>query len=175
MLRAGAPGVRGGLVAVNRKLLGIYLNDHLAGSTVGVEIARRTRGANRGSEFGPELEELAREIEEDREALRDVLARLGLRPDPLKGWLAWAGEKAGRLKLNGQLTGYSPLSRLVEIEVLLLGVAGKQSMWDSLRLLADADPRLDRERLDALAARAESQRRRLAGLRDRAAALALGE
>ena len=34
------------------ELLGIYLNDHLAGSIGGVETARRARGCNEGTEFG---------------------------------------------------------------------------------------------------------------------------
>ena len=32
--------------------LAIYLNDHLAGSTAGVELARRTAHENDGSELG---------------------------------------------------------------------------------------------------------------------------
>ena len=36
----------------------------------------------------------------------------------------WVAEKAGRLKLNGSLLTYSPLSRLVELEGLSLGVEG---------------------------------------------------
>ena len=34
---------------INRKLLGIYLNDHLAGSTAGMEVARRSAGSNKGT------------------------------------------------------------------------------------------------------------------------------
>ena len=42
---------------------------------------------------------------------------------------AWTAEKFGRLKPNGQLTGYSPLSRLVELEGLKLGITGKLGLW----------------------------------------------
>jgi hypothetical protein len=45
---------------------------------------------------------------------------------------AWTVEKLGRLKLNGQLTGYSPLSRMVEIEMLYIGITGKMRMWRAL-------------------------------------------
>ena len=41
---------------LDRKLLGIYLNDHLAGSTVGLELSRRAREANKGNEYGDVLE-----------------------------------------------------------------------------------------------------------------------
>lgn len=42
--------------------LTIYLNDHLAGATFRLELARRTLSANRGNEFAGGLEELAAEI-----------------------------------------------------------------------------------------------------------------
>ena len=48
---------------MNKKLLGIYLNDHLAGSTVGLELAKRARGQNRNNAYGDFLDTLAEEIE----------------------------------------------------------------------------------------------------------------
>ena len=58
-------------------LLAIYLNDHLAGSTVGVELARRARGSNDGTELGEFLATLAAEIEEDRDTLGEVMGSVG--------------------------------------------------------------------------------------------------
>jgi len=140
-------------------LLAIYLNDHLAGSTVGVELARRARGANGGSELGQLLDRLVREIEEDRDTLGAVMDAVGARRDRLKKAAAWAGEKAGRLKLNGQLTGYSPLSKLVELEGLNLGIEGKSRLWAVLGELSDS--RLSSFDFQALAQRAERQRSEL--------------
>jgi hypothetical protein len=154
------------------KLLGIYLNDHLAGATVGVELAKRTANANRGTEFGGPLQQLASEIDEDRSALRRIMDRLGVRADPVKTTLAWGAEKAGRLKLNGQLRGYSPLSRVVEVEGLISGVNGKLSLWQALQVTAPSEPRLDAAELASLEQRAEDQARRLHELRDRATAVA---
>src|SRR4051794_41215440 len=114
---------------VDTRLIAIYLNDHLAGATGGLELARRALGANRGSDFEAPLERLATEIAEDRAALADVMTRLGVARDPLKVWAGWAAEKWGRLKLNGRISGYSPLSRVLELEVLALGVEGKRTMW----------------------------------------------
>jgi len=140
-------------------LLAIYLNDHLAGSTVGVELARRARGANAGSELGQLLDRLVRDIEEDRDTLGAVMDAVGARRDRLKKAAAWAGEKAGRLKLNGQLTGYSPLSKLVELEGLNLGIEGKSRLWAVLGELSDS--RLSSFDFQALAQRAERQRSEL--------------
>jgi len=119
--------------------LSIYLNDHLAGSMTGVELAKRSRANNQGTPLGDFLDRLTREIEEDRETLKSLMERLGVRSDPVKAYGAWAMEKVGRLKLNGQLTGYSPLSRLVELEALELGITGKRAMWAALEHVIGAD------------------------------------
>jgi hypothetical protein len=137
-------------------LLAIYLNDHLAGSTVGVELARRARGSNEGTDLGDFLTELTAEIEADRETLGEVMQAVAADRDRIKVAGAWVGEKAGRLKPNGHLLGYSPLSRVVELEGLRLGIEGKACLWRMLREIAD--PRLSEFDFDALIARAERQR-----------------
>ncbi len=155
------------------KLLAIYTNDHLAGATVGIELSGRALESNRGTPLGVFLEELHREIGEDEQTLRLVMSRLGLAPDRIKRALAWGGEKLGRLKPNGQLRGYSPLSRLVELEGLCLGVEGKLSLWRSLEQAVGTDPRLAGIDLGELARRATAQRERLEEHRLEAAATAL--
>jgi hypothetical protein len=151
-------------------LLAIYLNDHLAGSTAGLELARRARGANEGTELGAFLATLVAEIEEDRETLLEVMQAVGAGQDRVKVKAAWAAEKVGRLKLNGRLTGYSPLSRVVELEGLSLGVEGKRSLWRMLHALED--PRLAGFDFPASIERAERQRDALEGRRQEAGRLA---
>lgn len=115
------------------RLLAIYLNDHLAGATVGVELARRLRSSNADDPAMAEpLSEVCSEIETDRVTLEHVMERLGVRQRRVKTAGAWTAEKLGRLKLNGQLTGYSPLSRLVELELLYIGITGKLRLWKAL-------------------------------------------
>lgn len=144
------------MAASSHTLLSTYLNDHYAGSTVGVELSRRARGSNEGTELGDLLARLASEIEEDRRVLESVMEAVGAGRDPLKPRIAWIGEKVGRLKPNGQLRGYSPLSRLVELEGLELGITGKAALWQALA--ETADPRLDAFDFAALSQRAERQR-----------------
>jgi hypothetical protein len=139
-------------------LLSIYLNDHLAGATVGRELSRRAAGSNRGTSYGPFLENLAGELEEDRQTLLDVMRALDVGVDRLKVAGAWGAEKLGRLKPNGRWRSYSPLSRVVELEGLTLGVTGKLSMWRALELVQGEYPPLARFDFAALAARAERQR-----------------
>jgi hypothetical protein len=153
--------------------LDIYLSDHLAGATVGVELSRRAAKASRGTPNGLVLERLHREIVEDRRTLLAVVRALGADTSPAKPALAWIAEKAGRLKLNGQLLGYSPLSRLIELEGLETGVTGKRSLWQALGSGLPGDARLASFDLDALIARAEGQIRDIRELRLRAAREAL--
>jgi hypothetical protein len=155
-------------------LLGPYLNDHLAGATTGVSLARRmVASAEPGSERATALTRLATEITEDRSALLRIMIALGVQVRGYKVFAAWAGEKAGRLKLNGRLLRRSPLSDLEETEVLWLGVQGKTAGWRALRELADSDSRLDAARLDNLLARANRQASALETLRSSAAEHAL--
>lgn len=154
-------------------LLAIYLNDHLAGSTVGRELARRAAGSNRGTSYGPFLEELADQIDDDRETLIRIMRALDVGVDRLKVAGAWGAEKVGRLKPNGRLLGYSPLSRVVELEALTLGVTGKLAMWRALEQLQPEKPALEQFDLAALITRGEQQLRGLETYRLQAVAEAL--
>jgi hypothetical protein len=157
---------------MNQRLLNIYLNDHLAGATIGIELARRCRSNNQGTALGAYLDALIAEIESDREDLMALMDSLGCRKDVLKQASGWLAEKAGRLKLNGQLSGYSDLSRLEELEGLSLAVQGKLSLWKSLKQI-DHDPRLVTFDLERLIKRAEQQREKLEEHRLEAARRAL--
>ena len=156
------------------KYLPIYLNDHYAGSTLGVELAKRAAKNNDGNaEFGPALATLASEIDEDRHSLKRIMARLDVSEDRLKASIFWLGEKVGRLKPNGELLQFSPLSRVVEIEGLITGVGGKLSLWRTLLELAEREDRLEEGELEVLAGRAEDQLLRLHALRGAAGLIAL--
>ncbi|MFE2376582.1 transaldolase [Streptomyces sp. NPDC059398] len=141
-------------------LLAIYLNDHLSGATAGLELFRRAAQGRPGQngEAGPaELSELAEQIEQDRDSLTHIMSDLGVPTDRSKVALGWLAEKAGRLKPNGHLLSRSPLSDVLELESMLLGVKGKAACWHTLHALARTDTRLDREQLDTLLKRAEEQ------------------
>lgn len=154
------------------ELLPIYLNDHLAGATAGVELARRLRGSNEDDpEFGPALAEICAEVEADRETLKAVMERLGVGQSKLKPLAAVLGERLGRLKPNGRLGSYSPLSRLDELELLQIGIVGKRRLWRALEHTHGDD--LQGFELGVLAERATGQLRRLKALHLKAASLAL--
>jgi hypothetical protein len=155
-----------------RKLLRIYVNDHRAASAGGVALAARTARNNHGTELSADLRWLHAQLVEDADALVAVAERLVIPENPFKRALARVGEAVGRLKLNGWIVGYSPLSRLLEVEMLLAGIDAKRSLWRALD--AAALPELHDIDLDRLINRASEQRERLVPHHDRAAAAAFG-
>ncbi len=173
--RAGGAAPRARSVdAAHQKHLSIYLQDHFAGATAGADLACRAAGSNPdGQGYGAPLRELADEIDEDRDSLRSLMDRLHVRPDRVKQLAAWTGEKAGRLKLNGHLFSYSPLSRLEELELLALGVTGKRALWQTLHLLAHQEPRLSTPELERLISRADQQLEKIEACRRNAVGDAL--
>ncbi|MBA2763197.1 MAG: hypothetical protein H0U42_00725 [Thermoleophilaceae bacterium] len=141
----------------SREHLHIYLQDHAAGSQVGMAMVERAAENNEGSELGAFLEQLTREIAADQQALHSIMDAVGASRSQLKEVVANIGEKAGRLKPNNQLTGYSPLSRVVELEGLLLGVSGKRALWEALDAVSASYPELDAAEIRRLHERAEAQ------------------
>ncbi len=141
--------------------LAIYMNDQLALGVLWREIARRSARANHGSETGVALADVATAIAEDVDTFEQIMQRIGIPKQPAKPVLAMAGERLGRLKLNGHLKGYSSLSRFEELDFLVMGIDGKVVLWANLRDLAGLGARLPDVDFDALIERARSQRSRL--------------
>jgi hypothetical protein len=154
------------------RYLSIYLNDHLAGAVLGVGLARRLHESNEDeASMAQPLATVCAEIEADRSTLEALMKRLGVRAGRVKPALAATGEKLGRLKPNGQLRGYSPLSRLLELELLLVGITGKTQLWKALERALGSD--LEGFDFAQLAARAAHQRKVVDELHREAAGRAL--
>jgi hypothetical protein len=150
--------------------LPIYLNDHLLGATSGTELARRIAKQHAASPAGSALVRVADEIAQDRMALLRIMRDLGVPVRRYRMTAGWLLEKAGRLKSNGSLVRRAPLSDLLELEALRLGVEGKKLMWQALSSL-DGPPAavLDEDRLAELLRRAQGQIETIEGLQIKAA------
>jgi hypothetical protein len=98
--------------------------------------------------------------------------QLGIGRDRLKPMGAWLAEKLGRLKLNGQLHGYSPLSRLIELEGLYIGISGKSRLWKALD--GTVGERVAGIDFAQLGERADAQRTEVERLQEKAARLTIG-
>ncbi|MFF2385624.1 transaldolase [Streptomyces sp. NPDC058108] len=157
----------------NTDLLAIYLNDHYAGATGGLELFRRAAQSRADSREATALADLVQQVDEDRDALAAIMADLGVRTSRSTAAAGRLAEKAGRLKPNGHFLSRSPLSEVMEAESMLLGVQGKAVCWRTLRALADSDERLSTENLNALMERAEQQKAVLEEVRSAAVARVL--
>ena len=156
------------------RYLAIYMNDQLALGVLWREVAQRAARENEGTDAGAALERVATAIGEDVETFERIMARLEVPKTPVKPLLAIAGERFGRLKLNGRLTGYSPLSRFEELDFLLMGIDGKVVLWTNLRDHARLVARLPDVDFDELIDRARQQRSLLEPFHAEAGREALG-
>jgi hypothetical protein len=135
------------------KFLAIYLNDHLASATAGVDLARRTLKRNPHGSLGELLRRLVLEMEGQRQALEQLMHENNTPPSNLKIVAVRLAERLGRLKPNGRLFGYSPLSRMVELQGLCLVSHMRLMLWRTLKQVVEADilAGLDPDRLQAQA------------------------
>lgn len=136
-------------------LLSIYLNDHRSGAEGAMALASRSARSNADNDVGAYLTgHFLPELRVERARLESARTALDVADNPFKQWAARVGEFVGRAKLNGAVSGYSPLSRVVELELLIAGVATKRQLWRSLGTvsagggfdddIARADEQIDR-------------------------------
>ena len=157
---------------MSRDALQTYLNDHLAGSVMAIELGERTIRENEGGPVAARLSPLMEQIREDQTVLKGVIERLGTGESSLKKAGAWLAEKAGRVKLGGT-DEPGDLSRLEVLEMLTTGVHGKRALWRALRVVAVRYEELRGLDLDLLERRAVEQHDELEAMRLEAAKAAL--
>ena len=122
---------------MHKRRLATYLNDRNAILVGGTQLAARAAAANEHQPYGPPLRAVEAGLREDRELLDAIMAAHDVSPDRLKSTAAWVGERVGRLKPNDQITGYSPLSRVVELDGLTAIVTTLLSTWEALAAVLD--------------------------------------
>jgi hypothetical protein len=154
------------------QLFHIYLNDHRSGSVGAHLLAVRARDANRGTEFGAFLDEFVDELVDDIDQLDTVFARCSVTKNGPKLIAAAVGVTLGRFKLNGRLTDYSPLTRVLEFEALTIGVRAKRQLWTTIAGLPSGHPASSAIDTSRLIERAETQARHLEESSARASAVA---
>ena len=99
------------------------------------------------------------------------MQHLQAKPSVPKVTMVRVAERFSRLKLNGRIFARSPLSSVIELETLVVGVRGKEALWTALRQAGISVEGVD---LDVLVHSAREQGAELEALRLRAAEKAFG-
>lgn len=141
---------------VDRDLLGLYLNDHLAGAAAGRARARQMARQHADLPVGSGLHRLSSDLSAEHARLRRLVDELGLEQRRARRALAKLGERLGRLKLNGHLLTRSPMTPLLEVELMRGAVNAKRGLWQTVQDHA-ADLGLDRQEWADLDQQAQEQ------------------
>ena len=91
------------------KPMDVYLNDHLAGSMLGSDLAEQIQKQSEGSPLGEIMSSISAQIDEDRQTLIDLMERMGTSKNPVKQATTWLAEKASRAKFAGLTSGEDEL------------------------------------------------------------------
>lgn len=141
--------------------LGTYLQDHLAGAEFGLALLQDLSDQEGDPVIASVCHDLHSEIEEDRDDLNKLVARLGEQTSPLKESLADLVQKLSRSKLDKT----KDLGLFESVELLSLGVLGKLALWKTLETLERRQHPAFQLNLPRLIRRAESQHSTLEALR----------
>jgi hypothetical protein len=156
---------------MSKEHLSTYLNDHLAGSNLAVEILEHLT-SEVPSLSGP-LTALKTDIEEDREQLKKLMARAQIEESRVRKAGGWIAEQLAELKLEVDDDSKGSLRRLERLEALAIGIDGKIALWDALGAAADSNNALGGIDYERLIQRGRDQRARVERLRVQAAREAL--
>lgn len=154
--------------ADERRLLRIYLADHLALARGGRDLARRMAagGGHRGAD--DLLRRAADELDEGRRALTSFLRQLGASRPRVREAAVGLAERMGRLKPNGRVRSRSPLSDLYELEGLATVLGAAALGWRALERAGVAAPEVVGARAEACEALAAEVGRRALEAAERA-------
>jgi hypothetical protein len=151
-----------------------YLNDHLAGSVVALELLDHLQQEQAGAAQASLLAGIHADIEADRQELEAAMAQLGIMVSAPRKATGWLVEKFSELKLHLDDAGDGALRRLEALETISLGIAGKAALWQALAAAVDQVPELGALDYPRLGQRAAAQREVVEFLRLRAAQEAFG-
>ena len=143
------------------KQIATYLNDHLAGSVAALELLDHLEAAHAGMPLERVFVELREDIKADRQELEALMSRLQVAQSRARKATAWIAEKFTELKLRMDDSAGEALRLLEALEALSLGIAGKETLWRSLRAAAEEAPELQGADYERLVKRAEEQRHRV--------------
>ncbi|GAB3593671.1 hypothetical protein CFAEC_00175 [Corynebacterium faecale] len=117
---------------MSRDLLQLYMSDHLTGATAGVGRINRMANDFVDTPMFGRLGRLVDEISAERDFLERLINDLGLQQKPHRQAAAWVGERVARIKSDGRILDRSPMTMLLETELMRGAVTGKLGGWEVL-------------------------------------------
>jgi hypothetical protein len=143
---------------LSKEHLAIYLNDHLAGANLALEILDHL--AAETPDLASSITTLKTEIDEDREQLKSLMTSLSIPESRVRKAGSWLAEQVAEVKLEVDDDENGPLRRLERLEALAVGIEGKIALWQALDTVPTkgAFGKIDYERL---CRRGEEQRSRV--------------
>ncbi|CAN5147787.1 hypothetical protein BH18ACI2_BH18ACI2_30180 [soil metagenome] len=133
------------------------LNDHLAGSVGALEMLDDMIDNCDGKPLDPILTQLRADIRADQDQLKALMKRLDVAEGTMRKAGAWMMEKLSRAKLSIGDSGHPNLELLQSLEMLLLGITGKRSLWRALSATGENTSALHGFDLARLETRASDQ------------------
>jgi len=156
---------------MTKENLEIYLNDHLAGVVVALELLEDLE--REGTGLTRSLTELRADIEADRQELLALMRKLGIEESRSRKVSGWLTEKVARIKMRVDDKASGSLRLLESVEAIALGIHGKLALGLALSAVSEIYPALRSVDYEVLAHRAQEQRQRVEVLRLNAAKAAL--
>ena len=142
-----------------------YLNDHLSGSVVALELLEHLETVHADTSLARLLVALRKEITADRQELELLMSRLKITQSLTRKATAWLAEKTTEIKLQLDDPGNGALRLLETFEILSLGIEGKRGMWLALAAASENAVILRSVDYRRFVKRAEEQRQRVEVMR----------
>jgi hypothetical protein len=148
---------------------GAYLDDHLLGAQTGIRLFGSARESWAGTEFEADLQRLRNEVIAERREVKELMGQLGYRRSTFKKVAAAGGAVMGKINPLNPLRNGGGAGAQLELETLQSALRGKECLWRTLIVLAEAEPRLDAQRFRQLLDQTHRQLDTMARIMERTA------
>jgi len=154
---------------INHEDLAAYLDAHLLGAKAGIRFFGSAVGSLRGTPQAERLAHVRDEVASARRELKVLFDRFGYQRSTAKKVAGLGGAVAGKLNPLNPLRARGHAGAQLELETLQSMLRGQECLWRTLQLLAEHEPRLDRERLAQLEKQVQRQLATVADIMDQTA------
>ena len=114
-----------------------YLKDHHAGSVAALELVDHLIETFEGKSLEQFFKNLRKEIDADQERLEKLIKKVGAKESAVRKTGAWVAEKFARMKVRVNDSEKDQMGLLDALEALLIGITGKEALWNALEATSE--------------------------------------